>query len=232
MCGFVFPALSLLPLLSQYSLSVNEERSDKIYQEKSTRRETTTAWSGFGDATRAGAGPGPRGRDCGCGPMPAAVAAAAAEAQAVASRWVRSRRVGGCLGSGCRDRAGGGGGSRQGSARLVLSLPLSSLIESRHRDFHPGDQWSCLHPGFLAVAAQRQGDRDRFAFPRTASELAPSRGPGVTLRGTRRTPVPWLKEKEPRAPRGLARGKPEGGRRASAPYQVGVREGIKRRGVG
>lgn len=41
-----------------------------------------------------------------------------------------------------------------------------------------------------------------------------------------------LKGKEPRAPRGLARGKPEGGRRAAAPYEVGVREGIKRRGVG
>lgn len=98
-----------------------------------------------------------------------------------ACRWLFGLRVPG-------PRGGGGGGSRQGSARLVLSLPLSSLIESRHREFQPGDQWSCLHPGFLAVAAQRQGDRGRSVFPPTVPELAPSRGPGVTLRGTRRTP--------------------------------------------
>ena len=80
----------------------------KFNQEKSTRRETTVAWSQFGNATLTGAGQG-RGKSCGGGAAVAVqlpAAAATAKQQAVASGWVRSRRVGGCLGFGCRDRAG------------------------------------------------------------------------------------------------------------------------------
>lgn len=145
MCGFVFSRPFSPPFALTLFAGVNEERRATGYnltrRAQGGKRPRRKAGSGSRRARGPGMGawPGPRGRGCGCGPYACGVGSSsrgAGEGEWVSEKLVCRRLFWvGTLGP----RRGGGEGSTQGSACLVLSLLFFSLIESRPRLFQPGD---------------------------------------------------------------------------------------------
>ena len=178
------------------------------------------------------------GGGCGCGPFARGCcdgeAAGGGEwvSEKPACRWLFGLRLRG-----------------SGRAAAAEALPRARLRGSSLYSFLPGPKAgigfsspatsgvACIRaPDFPAAGAQRWGIGFRLlfcfparspragSFPRSWREIRRDRSVGSLCRR--------LKGKEPRAPRGLARGRPESWRRAAAPDRVRVRERKKRDGVG